>query len=90
MIQSHSADDSLIVWTLQHSSTQGARFLQSQFCQVAFRIDICPAEPVAKKLIVFNHVLASDFRWLVSILRVSHSPYLLTSQVYLASKTVVL
>lgn len=90
MIQSHSADDSLIVWTLQHSSTQGARFLQSQFCQVAFRIDICPADPAAKELIVFNHVLASDFRWLVFILRVSHYPYLLTSEVYLASKTVLL
>lgn len=87
MIQSHSADDSLIVWTLQHSSTQGARFLQSQFCQVAFRTDICPADPAAKELIAFNHVLASDFWWLVSLLRVSHYPYLLTSEVYLASKT---
>lgn len=89
MIQSHSADDSLIVWTLQHSSTQGARFLQSQFCRVAFRIDVCPADPATKELIVSNHVLASDFRWLVFIFRVSHYPYLLTFEVYLASKTVL-
>lgn len=90
MIQSHPADDSLTVWTLQHSSTQGARFLQSHSCQAAFRIDICPADPAAKELIVFNHVLASDFRWLVSVLRVSHYPYLLTSEVYLTSKTALL
>lgn len=54
MIQSHSADDSLIVWTLQNISTQGAKFVQSQFCQVAFRIDICPVGPATKKLIVFK------------------------------------
>lgn len=54
MIQTHSADDSLIVWTLQNSSTQGAKFVQSQFCQVAFRIDICSAGRATKKLLVFD------------------------------------
>lgn len=54
MIQSHSADDSLIVWTLQNSSTQGAKFVQSPFCQVAFRRDTCPVGPASEKLIIFK------------------------------------
>lgn len=52
MIQSPSADDSLIVWTLQNHSTWGAKFVQPQFCQVALRRDICPAGPATRKLVV--------------------------------------
>ena len=51
MIQSHSADDSLIVWTLQNSFLREARFVQSLFCQAVFRREICKIGTANKKLI---------------------------------------
>lgn len=54
MIQSHSAADSLIVWLLQNSSTQEARFVQSRLCQVVFSRDVCQRGTANKKLIFFS------------------------------------
>lgn len=51
MIQSHFADYSLIVWTLQKSFTQEARFMQSQFCQAVFRREVCEVSTANKKQI---------------------------------------
>lgn len=55
VIQSPSTDKSLVVWTLQNSSTWVVRFVQFQFCRVAFRRDICLLiiGPAAEMLIVF-------------------------------------
>ena len=45
------ADDSLIVWTLQNSFMQEARFVQSQFSQAVFRRAVCKIGTANKKLI---------------------------------------
>lgn len=54
MIQSHPADDSLIVWTLQNSFMQEARFVQSQFCQAVFRRAVCKIGTTNEKLITLK------------------------------------
>lgn len=50
MIQSHSADYSLVVCTLQNNSTQEARFVQSRGCQAVFRREVCKTGTANKEL----------------------------------------
>lgn len=49
MIQSHSADYSRVVWTLQNSFMQEARLVQCQFCQAVFRREVCKIGTADKK-----------------------------------------
>lgn len=51
MIQSHPADCSLIVWTLQNSLMQEVRLVQCQFSPTVFRRVVCKLGTANKKLI---------------------------------------
>lgn len=67
MIQSHSAEYSLIVWTLQHSFLQEARLVQCQFSQAVFRRVVCKIGTANKKLIFLKLSTTYDSRLLFSI-----------------------